>query len=224
MELRDIVMQEWDKIEKEGFVEQTINERLRKTITSIIDNLLETYGDFGKGLRENLSQQLQVDFEKMKLSQYNAMLLNALQEQLDHIIHIEGVARLKETAESILVGAKKEYKLSELIEEMKKDAQEEDNDLSGEISFHIPPDRRILTHIYLDPEGEKDKYECKYCLSVNEDGTLNTADINDRKFDNRVIMGGLYGFEKTLFRIYVSGAKIILDEDHIDYEYPQYEE
>lgn len=220
MEIKELVMQEWDKLEQSGFIEKTINEKLQKTIASIIGDLLETYGEFDKGLKAHLKEQLQVDLDKMKLEQYNLMLLNALQEQFDHIFHTQGMEKLKETAESILVGVKKEYRLSELVEKMKADAKKEDEDMSGEISFHINPDRHILTHIYLDPEEDKERYECKYRLAIDEkEGTLRYVEIGDRKIDNRVIMGGLFGFEKTLLQIYVSGAKIILDEDAVDCEY-----
>ncbi|HBS60608.1 MAG TPA: hypothetical protein DEA44_15280 [Firmicutes bacterium] len=152
------------------------------------------------------------------------MVLNAVQEKLNEAVHVQGVGKIKAGMEKLLSDVKVEYTLSKLIEEMKEKANEYGDKNGEEISFHINPDRHILTHIYFDEDGDKEQWQCKYRLCVSEDGTIFSAEIRDKKFDNRVIMGGLRGFEETMFKLFASGGKIVIDENNVDIEYGYSEE
>jgi hypothetical protein len=220
IDLNKVINQSMTKIEEEGFVEKVVKKRLEETVSSIVDDLFRSYSDFGKDLKNEVSQQLNINLKELNLAGYNTMVLNAVKEKLDEAIHIQGTEKIKETLDELLSDVKKEYTLSELIDEMKNKANEYGEYNGQEISFHIDPRRDILTFIDFDEEPNKDKYQCKYKIWVNsETGIIAGAEIRDRKFDNRVIMGGLRGFEETLFKIYTTGPKLIIDEHKVDVEY-----
>lgn len=220
LDLNKIVNDSLVKIAAEGYVEKVVEKRLKESIESVIDDLFRSYSDFGKNLKKEVGEKLKVNLGELKLDGYNVMVLNAVKAKLDEAIHIQGVERIKGSLDNLLVDVKKEYKLSELIEEMKRDATEYNDDHYGEeISFHIDPDSSVLSFIYFDPDEDKEKYQCQYRLVLDKDGSMNSISIGDRKFDNRLIMGGLHGFEETLFKIYSTGAKIIIDENNVDVEY-----
>ncbi len=224
IDLNKLVNQSLSKIEEQGFVEQVVEKKLKETVTSIINDLFHSYSDFGKNLKNQVSQQLNINLRELNLAGYNTMILNTVKEKLDEAIHIQGTEKIKEALDVLLSDVKQEYKLSELIEEMKAKANEYGDYNRKEISFHIDPDRDILTFIYFDEESGKDKYRCKYGIWVNKEGNIAGVEIKDRKFDNRVIMGGLRGFEETLFKIYTTGPKLIIDENYIKVEYGDSEE
>ncbi|MNN88979.1 hypothetical protein D3C81_2067310 [compost metagenome] len=75
----------------------------------------------------------------------------------------------------------------------------------------------------MDPEEDKGMYQCKYMIALNEDGTVWRAEVSDKKFDNRVIMGGLYGFEATMFKMWTQKAKLVIDEYETEFSNPEYE-
>lgn len=220
MDLNKLVNQGLADIETEGFVKQAVNKHLKKTIESIIGDMFCSYSTFGKKLKAEITSQLNVNLEELKLAGYNTMLLNTVKEKLDEAIHIQGTEKIKELLDELLNDVKPEYRLSELIEEMKGKANEYGDYNDREISFHINPDRNILTFIYFDEEPDKEKHQCKYHIWVNSDtGVIAGVEIRDRKFDNRVIMGGLRGFEETLFKLYAASPKLIIDESNVVVEY-----
>lgn len=221
IDLNKLVDQSLAKIDEEGFVAQVVEKRLKETITGIVDNLFSRYSDFGEELKTEVAGQLKIDLKDLNLAGYNTMVLNVVKEKLDEAVHIQGVERIKKSLDDLLMNVKSEYKLSELIEEMKEIARDDGDDFEGEeISFHIAPDRSILTHIYFDEEPHKERYQCKYIMWINtKTSILAGAEIRGTKFDNRVIMGGLRGFEETLFKLFVSKPKIVIDDDNVDIEY-----
>jgi hypothetical protein len=219
MDLNKIVNDSLAKLEANGDVENIVTARLKKTIDSIVDDLFSSYSDFGKSLKTEVQSALNVNLKELNLTGYNVMVLNAVKDTLDETLHIQGVEKIKESLGQMLSNVKTEYRLSELIEEMKKEANEDGNYDEEEISFHIDSDRSILTFIYFDEESDKEKYQCKYRLWIDKQGVVCGVEISDRKFDNRVIMGGLHGFEQTLFKIYSMNPKIIIDEGRVETGY-----
>lgn len=220
MDLNKMVMDSLTKLHAEGKVQEIVEKKVSETVKSIVEDAFGSWSDFSKGLKKQVQEQININFSQLDIASYNTMVLNVVKEKMDEAVHSQGVEKLKESLENMLSDVKKEYKLSELIHDMKEEAVEYDEDLYGkEISFHDDKDRRVLRFISFDPEEDKSEYECKYRISIDNEGKLNTAKINEREFNNRVIMGGLHGVEETLFKIYSTGAKIIVDVDDIDFEY-----
>lgn len=219
MDLNKLVNESLAKIEQEGFVQVTVEKQLKKTIESIVDDLFRSYSDFGKNLKKEVESHLNVDLKRLNLAGYNLMVLNAVQEELDKLVHTQGIEKIKDSLTELLSEVPKEYKLSELIEEFKKDVLSDDSDYSGkEISFHV---KREYGSIYIsfDRDDDKSEYRCQYRIWADKDGSITTIKINDKEFNNQVIMGGLWGFDRTLFKIYSAGIKIIIDDGDVDIEY-----
>jgi hypothetical protein len=224
MDLNKMVNDSLVKIEAEGYVEKAVEKRLKETITSIVDDLFRSYSDFGKNLEKEVKATLNINLKKLDLTGYNVMVLNAVQEELDKVVHMQGVEKIKESLAKLLSETQKEYKLSELINEFKEDVLSDDSDYGGrEISFHV--DRRYSSiYIAFDKDDDKSEYSCQYRICADSEGSVSSVNIDGKKFDNKVIMGGLYGFDKTLFKIYAAGAKIIIDDGDVDIEYGSSEE
>ncbi|WP_042165575.1 hypothetical protein [Paenibacillus gorillae] len=219
MDLNVMVNNALAEMSQSGFVEQAIKKTLEKTVTSVVDDLIGGYrSDFKTSLENHVKENLNVNMDKLNLSGYNVLLLNSVQEILDEQIQTEGIARVREELTKLFSPLeKKEWKLSEIIEKMKEE-ENDDGDKNGDyISFHCDDSFTYGIHVYFDPESDKSNYRCKYNFYLSrekEEPTLcklSTLKIDDKELDNKKILNGLYGFDKFLFQLYATGATIVAD-------------
>lgn len=225
MDMNLIINDKLAELKEEGYVEKIIKKQLESTIKDIVEDSLRSWSDFGKGLKEAVNKQLQINLDKLDIPSYNQVILNVVQEEINRSIHAAGSEKLKEQLQELLGTGKNEYKLSELIEEMVEDDLEL-NELSYEEVEEITvivENKYGTTYVYMDPEEDKGMYQCKYMIALNEDGTVWRAEVSDKKFDNRVIMGGLYGMEATMFKMWTQKAKLIIDDYETEFSNPEYE-
>ncbi|PWW06301.1 hypothetical protein DFQ01_103203 [Paenibacillus cellulosilyticus] len=227
MDLNKLVNNALAELTETGYVENVVKKALEKTVSSVVDDLIGGYrSEFKTSLETHVKENLNVDMNKLNLAGYNVLLLNAAQEILDDQIQTEGVERVKrELTKMFSPLEKKEWKLSEIIEKMKSE-ENEDHEKDGEsISFHYDDSFSLGIHVYFDPEGNESKYGCKYTFYISRDeknknvGRLNTLNIGGKELTNKQILNGFYGFDKFLFQLYATGATIIADHDYVDEAY-----
>lgn len=224
MDLNVIMNEVMGDMSRSGFVKKVMTEKLQITINEIIRDLFREYGPFGKQLKKHLEEKLQINFGELDLVSYNTIVLQEVQKMLDQGIKVAGLEKLKDMMQKMISETKPEYKLSELVEELKKYAiQYVERDDSEEIGMIIDREFSMTTYIYLDPTGEQDnKYRYKYGFGVNtQDGTVRYVNIDGKTLDNKMVMSGLHGFEELLFRLFASGSKVEIDEDEVDLYYPE---
>ncbi|WP_332276236.1 hypothetical protein [Bacillus subtilis] len=88
----------------------------------------------------------------------------------------------------------------------------------------IVEDKYGSKYVYIDPEEDKDWFNCKYRLVLNKDDlTVDRAEIDEKSFDNKVIMGGLYGVDKSIFKMWTRKAKLIIDNYETTFSNPEYD-
>jgi hypothetical protein len=110
-------------------------------------------------------------------------------------------------------------KLSELVEKFKEDIYIDDGSC-GDISFDISESSHGYYHISMDEAEGKSPYSCKYRIMVNEkDEKVALVTIDGKKWDNKLILGGLYGFDAFMFKVYSAGMTVEKDVDQVDTHY-----
>lgn len=224
IDLNKIVNDTLVKLEKEQFVETVVKKRLEKTITEIVDDTFREWSDFGKNLKEYIRENLNVNLESLGLEGYNSLALAAIKEELDKCITIQGIEKIKETTKEILSDVKPEYTLSEIIECLKGASLKEEYEYGegDSIALIINGEEDGYKHIYLSEEEPygKSKYNYDYQIDINREGKPYSIKLKGKEIDKNKILGGLYGLDKLLFKIYASGSKIILDQglDVDDYD------
>ncbi|MED1795180.1 hypothetical protein P4V54_21130 [Brevibacillus nitrificans] len=145
---------------------------------------------------------------------------------------------MKEQLDALLLTSKEEYKLSEIMEELKEEIEGLDElgyEGTHEMTLIIDREWKWMTRIYFDAESDKEKHDCKYNINVDtKTGQVDSIRIREdsyrrkkefKEFDTRTIMGGFYGLEETLFKIYARKSKIEIDEDEVEIKFsnPEYE-
>ena len=207
------------KIEDEKFVEQVAEKHIKSAIENIIGDLLGYGGNLKKQIKEELESKLEINLKRFDIPSYNKVIGNAVSEKLDEVVRIQGVEQIKATMDEILKPCEGDYKFSDLIEKFKDYAGEYDDDLS-EMSLYIEP-RSSLTFIRFDKEEGTREYQCNYSITINNsDNTINSITVDDKDFKDKFIVGNLFGFDDLLFKLYINGSKIILDNgtDPDDYD------
>lgn len=225
MDLNKTINDTMVKLDEERYVEQTIEKHMKKTIDDIIEDSLRSWSDFGKQLKAQIQEQLQFNLDKLDIPSYNHVIMNIIKGELERSVHEEGAKRIQEEIQDILGTAKEEYKLSELIKEMVEDDLEL-NELSYEEVSEITvivEEKYGNIYIYLDPEEDVSMYQCRYMIVIEMDGTIWRAECKNKSFDNSVIMGGLYGVERTIFTMWTRKAKLIIDDYETSFGNPEYE-
>lgn len=219
MDLNKMVNDALTNIESSGFVEKKVQERLEKTIEGIVEDMFREYSDFGKDLKEKVKAELQINLDELHLEIYNVLILKAVAEKVNQTVRLQGIEQLKQGLDEMLTIEKKDVKLSDLIEKLKEESLEWDDDLRGkELSLHIDK-KQYLSFIYIDEKPDKCNYECSYHITVREDGTIFNVKIKDQEISKSLIMSGMRGFEEELFKMYAAGSKLIIDEDDVDTYY-----
>lgn len=222
IDLNKIVNDTLVNLEEEKFVEGVVKKRLEKTITDIVDDVFRDYSDFGKNLKAHVEKNLNIDLRNLGIEEYNTLVLKAVKEQLDKTITIQGIDKIKKTTEEMLSNVKDEYTLSELIEKVKGESSKEEYeyDEDDKVTLFIEDGGSGYKHIYLDEEEEDRKYSCDYQINIDNEGKPYSIKLGGNEIDTNKILGGLWGLDKLLFKIYAHGSKIVLDqgEDPEDYD------
>lgn len=226
IDLNKIVNDTLVQMEEEKYVEKVVKSTLEKTIANLVDDVFRSYSDFGKNLEKYIEENLNINFDKLGLEGYNGLVLAAVQEQLDKTITIQGIEKIKESMNDMLKDTKDEYTLTEIITALKEESckEEYEFDYDEKIGLIIEDASHGYKRIYMDEEDKDEKYECDYQISLDKEGKLYSINLKGSEIDTKKIMGGLYGLDGLLFKIYSSGAKIILDQGECsdDYEYDLY--
>lgn len=236
MNLNKMVMDSLSKMESEGKVQEIVDKHVASTVNSVVNDLFGNWSDFSKELKNKAEEALQINFDELNLATYNHLILKAIKDKLDDEITNQGVAKIKSQIENLLSDAKREYKLSDLIKELSEEI--EDLDELGYEDYHemtLFVDKPYGSWwIGIDSRNDISEYNCKYRLHVSDEGEVYSVKINEEEFsrkrsvgdfDIKAVLNGLHGLEKTLFKIYVSGAKLVIDEDMCELEVsnPEYD-
>jgi hypothetical protein len=224
IDLNKIVNDTLVQMESENFVEKVVKSTLEKTIKNIVDDVFESYSDFGKNLKNRIKENININFDKLGIEGYNGLVLAAVKENLDKSITVNGIEKIKESIDVMLSDTKAEYTLTEIIEKAKGDTTKEEyeRDYDEQVHLIIEKSSYGYKHIYLDNEDDEpeNKWNYGYQMDIDKEGKPYSIKLRGQEINTKKIMGGLYGLDEILFKIYASGAKIVLDqgEEAEDYE------
>lgn len=224
-ELEQVVSNAFSNIVTAGVIEKAIEEKLTKTITSIINDELQSYSEFGKQLNEHVKRAVKVDFSQLGIPGYNDLILKIIRQRVDANLNKQIEKHVTEQLDELLAPAPDEIKLSELVADFIKFQAEKQSyscscDLPERITLGVSTDGSF-THVYLDKEHGSDRYECPWRIDTM-DGRVYSVRINEIDPKNALFIGPMYGFERKLFQLYAAGTKLVIDADvdEIDTSYP----
>lgn len=226
-ELQQAVANAFANVVAAGTIEKAIEEKLSKTITSIIDDELRSYSDFGKSLHEHVKASLAVDFGNLGLPGYNDLILKVVRRQVDAQVNAVIASQVEQQMTELLQPAPAQITLSQLVGEFIKDRSDDHGcscDAPDQITLIVEGGDSVAGyhHIYLDEEDGKSKYSCAIQIATNKEGEVYSLKIDDRDPKKTLFVGPLYNFERRVFQMYAAGTKLLVDgnEDSINTYYP----
>ena len=214
IDLNKIINEKMVEIENGGFVEKTIEDNLKKCLESVISDVFTWRGPVRDGIENYIKENININLDDLNIPQYNTLVVQAVNKKVKEMIEIQGINKLNECIDKMLIDVKEEYTLSEIIEQLKEDDYKEKYEYSEDdyLTLIINGDEDGYKRIYLDLESDKSKYSCDYEIAIDKEGKIYSTHLGDIDITKKIKIGNLYGLNEMIFKIYSSGAKIILDQ------------
>jgi hypothetical protein len=200
----------------------TVNKIIEKSLTGMVENACDSafsqYGDISKSIEKSIKENIKIDLKEVDFATYNHNMAVIVKDTIESALNRFGIEKINKSMQEMLTGdIPLEMKLSELIKKFKEDVFEPDDD---EISLHLDTsDSTGYVWVHFDSSSGKDKYRCKYKLLINKENKIAIAEIGGMDRSKSLNLGGLFGFDALLFRLYSAGSKITLDEDDVILQY-----
>ncbi|HFG9240534.1 TPA: hypothetical protein ACGI3G_003869, partial [Clostridioides difficile] len=224
MDLNKIMNDALVEIEESGFVEETVKKELEETIKRAVNEIFGSYSKFRKNIEQHLGENININLDELDIQKYNLLVANVVKEKVDATMKGQGIEHLKRNLDNMLVGLKKEYKMSELLEELKEDKYNLDEYPCDEdcITFILESNfnSEWARWIDFDECPNVSRNNCEHSILLRNDGTIAAFRYQNREISSKDIMNGFGNFGDLLFKIYAHNSKIILDlgNDVDDYD------
>lgn len=241
-DMKELMNEAFDGIQKEGFIEKTVKAQIEKTIASLISDTFRDYSDFGKELKKAIKNEIKIDFSNLSLGAYSATITTMIGEIIKEKMNEDS----RKEVERFLVSLEsnnipKELKITDMVKRITEIFSDNYYLYEGieehegfEFSFHFfkrwPEESGTLGNHYkicIDPEEYK---EAKDCL-IKIDYDSGDQEIDKIDIDNKEIMKGRfystrkYELEGYLFQLYANKSKLINNADEVEtYVYGEYED
>jgi len=218
-ELELAVVAAFNTMAESGVLQKIIEEKVAKTVSECVGNVLGSYSDFGKALNEHVKDALRVDFKDLGLVGYNEIVMKIIKAKLTDSINTVGVKRLEKELSDLLVDPPAEIKLSDLVDQFK--SRLDSDRRSSRITCIVDTTDSTglcpgYAHVFLDEESGTSKYSCNIRLDVTLAGKVYGLKIGGQDIKNTLFIGPHFGFERSLFQLYAAGTKIIVDHEEVD--------
>ncbi|MFQ7058726.1 MAG: hypothetical protein ACLRQX_09110 [Turicibacter sanguinis] len=165
-----------------------------------------------------------MNLKDLDVASYSQLISNIVANKLDEAIHIQGAEKVKAEMDKMLKKCKETYTLSEIVDELKKEAKgfRDDYEINEDEKVALYIDKRYsLIFIKFDVEEDVSEYRCKYSLTLRaEDNSIHSVEVAGESQEKKMKLGSQDALTGLLFSMYANGAKVELDEgtDSDDYD------
>lgn len=219
-ELKNAVAAAFDNVVTSGAIEAAIEKQLASTIESAIKEQFSSYGDFSKAIKEKISTLVDVDLAEIDLPSYRDLVGKIIQTRVGAVMNEQFATQLDKDMCELLSPAPATITLEALLEQFVKSKLDYGDHLRGQpFTLHIERDQSNITSfnsyvdLYMDPDEDTDKYRCAFHIRIKGDGEVWALTVGGNDVKNKIFMGPLFSFEKSLFQMYTGKTKIIIRVD-----------
>lgn len=211
--------------------EAFMRSKVQDSVKRHIESALASYSKLGKQIEEAVEKALRID-GKLDLPSYNQMIVRFIELQVQDLaeqaIQKTAAERLKE----LLTPAPEKIKLSELLEQYRKELADEQDD--GCVCYGEDDDLNISCRVTDREHGgfrgielrEKasERTESIY-IGITKEGKVYHIRFRDQTIENRMFVGPVYGFERMIYQMKAAGTIIEVDDyENVDTYYgPQHD-
>lgn len=221
--MQELINAKIEELTKNGKLDEIVTAQATKFIQGIVNDTLSSYGDVQKAYKEKIQKNILDNLERLDFIQYSKSISDLIEAELNKSVVEIGIVPIKKMIQDFTGSLeKKEWKLSEIINKFKEEEviPEEHNE-SGEIGFvHEESDYGTVYIGFDEDEKSNRRHSCKYRLMVDKKTKrLYTPHVDGILLHPIKEMGGLYGFDLFLFKLYAMQCTIELDFDNVETEW-----
>ncbi|KVT92676.1 hypothetical protein WK60_13885 [Burkholderia ubonensis] len=204
-----------------GAIEKAIEANLEATITSILKDQLKSYGDFGKQLTEKVNAAMQIDLDRMDLPTYGHFIEKVIARAVDAQLQGDVAKKIEAHMTALLADAPQEMTLEQIVADFKVHVKDRayGGDVDHSISLHVTQTGYGYWHIAMDKDSGTDEYRCSFRIGINDAGEIYSLRIADEDVNKELFIRPAKGFERNLYRMFVSGTKIKIEPDTTAYDF-----
>lgn len=156
-ELNGLIIARMNNMTESGAIQQLIDKQLEDSVKEILKDSLRSYSDFGKAIKEKLSESLAGAVEKVTFPEYNKFISDAVVECVSSHMGAEVVAGIQENLKEILQPVPKQIGGTEFLERLGRFFEFESNCVESDDGLYISPKWNMNddeTAIYMSVDGE----------------------------------------------------------------------
>lgn len=228
-QLKQAVATAFDNIVASGAIEQAIEKKIGETVTSIIEQQLRSYSDFGKALEAKVSTLIDINLESIDLPSYRDLIGKVIQQRVGAAMSAQFTQQLGKDLDDLLSPAPAEITLEQLLKdfvEHQMDAYDADEYRGRDFSLYVVRTDRSdgYVDVYFDKDGHKSMYSCDFQLRTKNGGELWSLKVDGVDPKKQLFLGPMYSFEKRLVQLYTARTKLVIppnaEADDFDTSFP----
>ncbi|HEK4636750.1 TPA: hypothetical protein SOK69_003967, partial [Clostridioides difficile] len=89
MDLNKIMNDALVELEENGFVEEVVKKQLAETIKRVVNEVFGNWGDFSKKIEKHLSENININLDKLDIQKYNVLVATTVKEKIDMTMKVE---------------------------------------------------------------------------------------------------------------------------------------
>ena len=173
-DLQQAIVSSFNAKVQSGEIDKQISDRLNKFTESVLSDVLASYGDFSKALKDKIQADLIAGIERFSLQSYNEIVVNKIKERVEQAYVTDATKHVEKLLDK-LFRKPTIKKFSELFKMFIEDNDDEARDEQWEhASLHID-DRDHIVFIYFDPKPNTADYSCLWRLTMDREGHVLSA-------------------------------------------------
>lgn len=197
-----------------GALEQALGKYADKLIDSCAEDVLRSYGDVGKAIKEALAKAITPHLEDLAdFPPYHDFVAKRLRMAATNFYDQRLAEVLDKELTEIMSEMPQEITLSWVLDSVRQSivAHSEGEHLGDEMTLIIEGSSYGYLHIYIGKEADMDKYRCEYQLNIDKEGCIYSMKLDGDDLKNKKCVGPFYAAERKLMAAYTMKAKVILD-------------
>ena len=205
-----------------GALEQALSKYADKLIDDCAQDVLRSYGDVGKAVREALTKAILPHIDDLTdFPSYHDFVAKRLRMAATDFYDQRLAEVLDKEISEIMSELPEEITLSWVIDAVRKSitSYSEGEHMDEEMTLIIEDSSYGYRHIFIGKEAGMDKYRCEYQLNLDKEGCIYSMKIDEDDVKAKKCVGPFYGAERKLMAAYAMKAKVTLDEGEDPYTY-----
>lgn len=219
MDFEKVCKESIDKLIADGFVQKAIEEQLKKTINSILNDVLGNWSSFNKEMKNKLEELLKVNLTDLTLKQYGSYIVEQIDTSIKAEIESQSNQEIVNAIKNLLSDNEDSMTLSAIIKEILNSEYhyQEYSDLEYDSgSLIIEEGFAGNKCIYIDTTDTV-YHKSDYAFKIYLDKEYRITNIGMKSKDSYITLG--YSVERFLRQLYLSRKKVVFDKGEDPSEY-----